>query len=142
MTIFFFGLALVVATIFVGDNYRRWIPDRQKFEPPPCYVCGHPGPMGELVPKLPCCAACREAVTREVDAVLAPAVVLARINSLDAVSAGVRRRFLPLGTEHLPTLDEFRLPNGCRVSGVALKSCSDPNDVLEMIERLREERPL
>lgn len=45
---------------------------RERFHPPSCYVCGHPGPMGELAPNLPCCAPCRELIAVEVEATFGP----------------------------------------------------------------------
>lgn len=64
-----FAAVALVALVYIPDAAVRLWP---KHEPSPCYVCGHPGPMGELVAKLPCCVVCREAVTREADAILDP----------------------------------------------------------------------
>lgn len=61
--------ALSVAGLAV-DRFRsrRALP----FEPPACYVCDHLGPTGVLVPKLPCCLACRVAINAEVERALNP----------------------------------------------------------------------
>ncbi len=65
MEIFLGGLVLVGVAMVC----RFWsVPE--PVVPPPCRMCGHPGPFGELAPGVACCPPCREVVQREVAEVL------------------------------------------------------------------------
>lgn len=79
--------ALSVAGLAV-DRFRsrRALP----FEPPACYVCDHLGPTGVLVPKLPCCLACRVAINAEVERALNPWAEDPEVQAVEATQEATR----------------------------------------------------